>query len=154
VGRALTMHASRLFDLARGPLVRVSLLCLGEEEHVLLMTLHHIIIDDWSIGVMIGELRQLYEAYASGGRSPMAELAIQYADYALWQRRWLSADVLDAQLAYWRGQLQGAPAVLALPTDRPRPALQSHRGAPPRFRLGAGLTARPNGLGRRGGVAR
>src|SRR5205085_11893732 len=115
-------EARRGFDLEGGGLLRVCLLRLAEQEQLLLVTMHHIVSDGWSMGVIVGELRRLYEAYAEGRPSPMAELAIQYADYALWQRRWLTAELLDAQLAYWRGQREGAPAGRALPPARPRPA--------------------------------
>ena len=108
-------EAGRGFDLSEGPMLRVRLLRLGEEKQVVLVTMHHIVSDGWSMGVMAGELRQLYEAYASGGRSSLGELAIQYADYALWQRRWLSGDCLAMHLDYWKGQLQGELPEIVLP---------------------------------------
>jgi amino acid adenylation domain-containing protein/FkbH-like protein len=127
--RLATEEARRPFDLAAGPLLRAGLLRLSEEEHVVLFTLHHIISDGWSHGVLINEVRALYEAFAQGRPSPLAELDLQYADYAVWQRRWLSGEVLEAQLDYWRRQLAGAPTVLEMPTDRPRPAVQTFNGA-------------------------
>ncbi|HEX7317733.1 MAG TPA: amino acid adenylation domain-containing protein [Pyrinomonadaceae bacterium] len=127
--RLAAEEVRRPFDLARGPLMRVTLLRLGEREHILLLCIHHIISDGWSSRVLIGELVTLYDSFASGRPSPLPELSIQYADFARWQREWLQGDVLQTQIEYWRGQLAGAPAVLELPTDRPRPAVQSFRGA-------------------------
>lgn len=126
--RLMAEEAQRPFDLACGPLLRVGLLRLGEEAHGLFLTAHHIIADGWSRRVFIRELSALYRAYSTGAPSPLSELTIQYADYAQWQRRWLSGEVLEGQLGYWQKQLAGAPALLELPTDRPRPAVQSFRG--------------------------
>ncbi|HET7287153.1 MAG TPA: condensation domain-containing protein, partial [Pyrinomonadaceae bacterium] len=135
--RRLANEESQLpFDLSRGPLFRAQLVRLAEEEHLLLLTMHHIIADGWSLGVMTRELGALYEAYQAGQSSPLPELAIQYADFALWQREWLQGEVLDKQLEYWREQLGGALPELELPTDRPRPARQSYRGAGERIDLG------------------
>ena len=120
-------EAQTPFDLTVGPLVRGRLLRLGAAEHVALFTMHHIVSDGWSMGVLIQEVSQLYEAYSRGEESPLAEPAIQYADYAVWQREWLRGEALAKQLAYWREQLAGAET-LALPTDKPRPAVQSFRG--------------------------
>ncbi|HYO53900.1 condensation domain-containing protein, partial [Archangium sp.] len=117
------------FDLTKGPLMRVQLLRLAPREWGLLTVLHHIVTDGWSMSLFLKELGALYEAHSRGRPSPLPELPIQYADYALWQRNWLSGEVLEAQLAYWRKQLGGAPAVLELPTDHPRPAFRSTRGA-------------------------
>ncbi|MBI3457316.1 MAG: amino acid adenylation domain-containing protein [Candidatus Rokubacteria bacterium] len=122
-------EARRPFDLVRGPLLRAALLHLGDEAHVLLLTMHHIVSDGWSLGVLNRELGELYGAFSTGRPARLPELPIQYADYAEWQRRWLQGAVLEAQLAYWRRQLAGAPAVLELPSDRPHPALQTYRGA-------------------------
>src|SRR5205085_4837386 len=102
---------------------------LNADEHVLLLTLHHIVSDGWSLGVFIGELTALYGACSTGTDVALPELPIQYADYAVWQQQWLQGAVLDAQLAYWKHHLDGAPAILELPTDYPRPAVQSFRGA-------------------------
>ncbi|NKI72792.1 non-ribosomal peptide synthetase, partial [Collimonas pratensis] len=117
------------FDLAIGPLIRVRLIRLGEAEYVVLFTLHHIVSDGWSMDVLIREVVTLYTAYIHGKSSPLPELPIQYADFSHWQRQWLSGPVLQNQLAYWQRQLAGAPALLTLPTDRPRLATASHRGA-------------------------
>ncbi|QSQ15806.1 non-ribosomal peptide synthase/polyketide synthase [Myxococcus landrumensis] len=119
----------RPFDLARGPLLRVTLVRLSEEEHVLVVVLHHIVSDGWSMGVLVREVAALYEAFAEGRASPLKELEVQYADYAEWQRGWLRGEVLEKQVEYWRQQLEGAPRALELVTDKPRPASQSFRGA-------------------------
>ena len=129
VRRLAAEEARRPFDLARGPLLRVCLLKLEEEDHGLLVTLHHIVTDGWSLGVFIHELSALYQAFATGRPSPLAGLPVQYADFAAWQREWLQGAVLEEQLGYWQEQLAGAPSLLELPTDRPRPAVQSFRGA-------------------------
>ncbi len=129
------------FDLEHGPLLRVRLLRLSEEEHVLLVIMHHIVSDGWSMGVLVREVGLLYPALCAGAESPLEELAIQYADFAVWQREWLSGEVLDQQLSYWREQLAGAPAVLELPSDRVRPAVQSFRGADQPFVISERLTA-------------
>jgi len=126
--RLATEEARRPFDLAQGPLLRTTLLRLGEEEHVLLLTMHHIVSDGWSMGILFRELSTLYEAFSAGKPSPLPELPIQYADFAVWQLQWLQGEVLEAQLAYWRKQLAGAPSMLELPTDRPRPTVQTYRG--------------------------
>ena len=117
------------FDLARGPLLRAKLLRLDGEDHVLLLTLHHVVSDAWSAGVFFEELGALYTAYLQGQPSPLPELAIQYADYAAWQRSWLEGQVLASQLSYWREHLLGAPPVIELPCDRPRPEVRSFAGA-------------------------
>jgi amino acid adenylation domain-containing protein len=150
--RLAAQEAARPFDLGRGPLLRATLLRLSETEHVLLVTMHHIISDGWSMGVLVKEVAALYEAFAEGRPSPLVELDIQYADFAVWQREWLQGDVLEGQLSYWREQLQGAPAVLELPTDRPRPPVQTFRGAHEQFELEAGLTDALRALSRREGV--
>ncbi len=118
------------FNLAQDALLRVKLLRLGEAEHVLLLTMHHIVADGWSMGVLMRELGTLYTVFSTGQPSPLADLPIQYADFTEWQRQWLQGEVLDAQLAYWQQQLDGAPAGgLALHTDRPRPTLPTFLGA-------------------------
>jgi amino acid adenylation domain-containing protein len=145
-------EARRPFDLERGPLVRAKLLRLGEEEHLLLLTMHHIITDGWSTGVFWRELGTLYEAFSSGKPSPLVELAIQYADFAVWQRGWLTGEVLEEQLGYWRRQLSDVPA-LELPTDRPRLAsVQTHRGERQRLKLPKPLTQALEGLARMEGA--
>ena len=125
----------RPFDLARGPLMRVKLLMLEDETHILLINLHHIVYDGWSQGVFFHELTTLYNAFTLGQSPQLPELAIQYADFAMWQREWLTGERLEKQLSYWRDKLSGASPVLELPTDRLRPAIQSHRGAVENFDL-------------------
>src|SRR6266496_1871136 len=115
------------FDLSRGPLLRARLLRLGEEEHVLLITMHHIVSDGWSMGVLVQELNALYGGYVAGKEVKLPELEIQYADYAYWQRQWLQGEVLEEQLGYWREKLEGV-ARLELPTDGARPATVSYEG--------------------------
>ena len=127
--RIIGVEADRPFDLATGPLLRVLAVLLEEQDHGVLLTMHHIISDHWSHGVLLREIGQLYPALAMGGRPALPELPIQYADFAVWQRAWLSGEVLDEQIAYWRQQLDGAPEVLDLPIDRPRPAFPTFRGA-------------------------
>ncbi|HET7460272.1 MAG TPA: amino acid adenylation domain-containing protein, partial [Longimicrobium sp.] len=129
VRRRAGEEARRAFDLSAGPLFRAALLRLGSEEHVLLLTMHHIVGDGWSTGVLFRELSALYAAYREGRESPLAELAVQYADYAVWQREQLAGEALDRQLAYWKERLAGAPELLELPTDHPRPPVQTYRGA-------------------------
>ena len=145
-------EARRPFDLAHAPLLRVSVLKLAEQEHVAVLTTHHIISDGWSMGVLLSEVAALYSAYRQGQTSPLGELPIQYADFAAWQRGWLQGEVLEEQLAYWRRSLAGAPPVLELPTDHPRPPVQSYRGAAQPFSLPAGLSASLLELSRREGV--
>jgi surfactin family lipopeptide synthetase A len=144
--------ARQRFDLTTGPLLRANLLRLGETEHVLLLTIHHIISDGWSVGVFVRELAALYEAYAAGRRSPLQELPIQYADFAGWQRSWLQGDRLEEQLSYWRAQLAGVPPLLELPTDRPRPPVQSYRGAHETLFLSESLSRSLMELSRREGA--
>src|SRR5205085_2378863 len=127
--RLAAEEARRPFNLAEGPLLRVKLLRLAEDDQVLLITMHHIISDGWSIKVLIREMGALYEAYASGREAALPALPIQYADFAAWQRRWLQGDVLEEQLNYWRAQLADAPPLLELPTDRPRPTFKTFHGA-------------------------
>jgi amino acid adenylation domain-containing protein len=126
--RLVREEAQRPFKLNTGPLLRAGLLRLGDDEHVLLVTMHHIISDGWSLRVLVKEVATLYEAFAAGQSSPLPELAIQYADYAVWQQTWLSGEVLDQQLDYWQQQLAGAE-ILELPTDHERPPVQSYAGA-------------------------
>jgi amino acid adenylation domain-containing protein len=117
------------FDLRRGPLLRASLFQLEKQEHVLLLSMHHLISDGWSVGVFLYELAVLYQAYVQGKPSPLPDLSLQYADFAIWQRQRLETGMLDSQLVYWKKQLEGIPALLQLPTDHPRPTLQTFRGA-------------------------
>ncbi|HEY7770022.1 amino acid adenylation domain-containing protein, partial [Longimicrobium sp.] len=144
--------ARQPFDLAAGPLFRAALLRLGTDDHVLLLSMHHIVSDGWSMGVLFREMSALYEAYREGRESPLAELPVQYADYAVWQREQLEGEVLDRQLAYWRERLAGAPELLELPTDRPRPAEQTYRGAHERIELSGELVERLRALARSEGA--
>ncbi len=148
----LAASAEQPFDLARGPLLRTTLIRLSAEDHLLLLSMHHIVSDGWSMGVLVRELTVLYAAFLEGRTSPLAPLPIQYADFACWQRGWLQGEVLEAQLGYWRQRLDGAPAVLELPTDRPRPALQRFRGETRRRILSPGLREAITALARREGV--
>ncbi|HOR01271.1 MAG TPA: amino acid adenylation domain-containing protein [Anaerolineae bacterium] len=151
--RRLAAEEARLpFDLAQGPLVRARLLRLGPEEHVALLTLHHIVADGWSMGVLVGELAVLYQAFVAGEPSSLPELGVQYADYARWQRAWLRGEALERQLAYWKRQLAGSPPLLELPIDHPRPAVQSSRGATHAFTLERDLAEQLTALSRREGV--
>ena len=140
------------FDLQQGALLRVNLLNLGEDEQVLVLVQHHIVSDGWSMGVMVQELMQLYAAYSQGQDCQLAALPIQYADYALWQRRWMEAGEKERQLGYWRAQLGGSQPVLELPFDHPRPARQSYRGARQDVALEPALVAGLKALAQREGV--
>ena len=140
------------FDLAAGPLIRGCLVRLSEEDHVLCVAMHHIISDGWSIGVLIKEFAALYGAFVQGRADPLPVLEIQYADYAQWQRQWLAGQGLQEQLDYWKRHLAGAPALLELPTDRPRPSARSHAGASVDFVLDAHLCADLKALARRHGA--
>ncbi|BDI19846.1 hypothetical protein ANSO36C_56480 [Nostoc cf. commune SO-36] len=135
-------QAIQPFELATQALVRATLVVLSETEHILLMCMHHIVSDGWSMGVFVQELAALYSAYSQGQTSPLAPLPIQYADFALWQRQWLQGDILQKQLSYWQKQLADAPALLSLPTDRPRPAVQTFAGATQQFELSIELTSK------------
>ncbi|HEU4560714.1 MAG TPA: amino acid adenylation domain-containing protein, partial [Longimicrobium sp.] len=152
VRRRVGEEAQRPFDLSAGPLFRAALLRLGAEDHVLLLSVHHIVSDGWSLGVLYRELSALYEAYHEGGESPLPELPVQYADYALWQREHLRGEVLERQLGYWRERLVDAPALLELPTDHPRPPVQTFRGAHERIELPLELLERLQTLGRNEGA--
>ena len=140
-------EASRPFDLELGPVWRAGLVRLGEQDHILLLNIHHIASDAWLTGVMVREFTALYEQYSSGRQAALAELEVQYADYAVWQREWLQGEVLQEQIDYWRNQLEGAP-VIELPTDRPRPAVASHQGARIMFEVPGELTGQLKALSR------
>ena len=140
IQRFATKESIRAFDLTRGPLIRVRLLGVSDDDHVLLVTMHHIVSDGWSVEIVVREVVTLYQAYVAGESSPLPDLSVQYADYGAWQRKTLSGDALQRQLAYWRQQLHGAPESLELSWDRPRPAVQSFRGAGYRFRFPRSLT--------------
>ena len=136
----LALEAARgPFDLEHGPLIRICLFRLEEQEHLFVAVMHHIVSDGWSMGVLVNELAALYRAKLSGTDVALPALPIQYADFAAWQRKWLSGNVMARQLDYWRRRLSGAPALLALPTDRPRPAAQGHAGASYSFFLDASI---------------
>nr|QEO74826.1 condensation domain-containing protein [uncultured bacterium] len=150
--RHITTEARRPFDLARDRLLRAKLLRTGEAEHLLLVTMHHIVSDGWSTRVFVAELKELYEAFSTGRPAALAALPVQYADYAVWQRRWLEGGALEAGLAYWKRQLEGAKPVLELPTDRPRPAAQSFQGASCPVVVPAELTEELRALSRRQGA--
>ncbi len=144
-------EASAPFDLEHGPLARGRLVMLGAERHVLLLTLHHTICDGWSTSVTNRELGALYAAFTAGADDPLPALPVQYADYAAWQRQWLSEGATERQSAYWREALAGAPALLELPTDRPRPAEQDYRGAQVPVAIDEELTAALRALGKQNG---
>lgn len=145
-------EARRSFNLGAGPLLRANLLRLASEEHTLLLSIHHIASDEVSREIIVRELVSLYEAFSQGKPSPLAELKTQYADYAAWQRGWLQGGSLEKELAHWRSRLQGAPAVLELPTDRPRPAAQSFRGANESLNLDSAIAASLKTLSQREGT--
>ncbi|HUK89307.1 MAG TPA: amino acid adenylation domain-containing protein [Blastocatellia bacterium] len=139
-------------NLSEGPLFRATLAPLARGEHVLVMVLHHIISDGWSMGIFFAELNTLYRVYTRGDRSPLTDLRVQYADYTVWQREWLTEARLNEQLAYWRGNLAGAPALLDLPTDRPRQQLQTYRAGYRTMAFSAALTDSLMAVSKREGV--
>ncbi|MDB9391496.1 non-ribosomal peptide synthase/polyketide synthase [Microcystis aeruginosa] len=140
VKNLLLAAASEPFDLESGSVLRVKLWQLETEEYVLLLAIHHIAADGWSIGVLIDELSAYYRSFCTGTKADLPDLSIQYADFAVWQRQWLTNEVLDRQLSYWKQQLTGVPLLHQLPTDRPRPAIQSFRGGTERLQLDSQLT--------------
>ncbi|MFN6478154.1 non-ribosomal peptide synthetase [Nostoc sp. DedQUE07] len=148
----IQQQAIQPFELASVALLWATLVVLSETEHILLVCMHHVVSDAWSIGVFIQELAALYSAYSQGQPSPLTPLPIQYADFALWQRNWLQGDVLQSQLSYWQQQLKDAPALLSLPTDRPRPAVQTFTGTYQEFALSVELTNRLTKLSQEQGV--
>lgn len=151
--RLATAMARRPVDLVNGPLLRLLLVRLSDSDHRLFLSLHHIIFDGFSLyQVLLPELYALYEAFQAGKSSPLDDLPYQYADYALWQREWLQGEVLTKQLAFWKQQLAGAPTTLALPTDRPRPPVQTYRGAVCPFVLSKRLTNALKALSAREGA--
>ncbi len=142
-------ESARPFDLKTGPLLRVRLLRLAADVHMLMVTMHHIVSDGWSLGVVMRELQALYGAFAEGRPNPLPVLPLQYADYASWQRRTLTAEALQQQLQHWKASLQGAPDLLDLPTDHARPAQRDHRGDTVPLALGRHLSAQVQALARR-----
>ena len=146
VARRVHEDANTGFDLVAGPLMRARLLRLAPDEHVLLLCLHHAVSDGWSVGIFADELGALYAAFQAGAPNPLPPLPVQYADFALWQRAHLAGDVLRKQLDFWRDALAGAPPALELPTDRPRPPSESHRGVLLRSRIDGALAERVRAL--------
>jgi len=152
LGRLMADEAGAPFDLERGPLIRGRLIRLADDDHVLVLTMHHIVSDGWSMGVLFDEISALYAAHREGRDARLAALPVQYADYAAWQRRWVEGDVLREQAEYWTRTLAAAPELLALPTDHPRPAETDHAGGLLGVELDAELTAGLRGLSRRHGT--
>lgn len=144
--------AQQPFDLTQTPLLRLTLLWLDTEEHILLVTMHHIISDAWSAGVFTSEMLALYEAFSTERPSPLPELPIQYVDFAVWQQQWLQGEVLNTQLGYWKQQLAGAKTVLALPTDKPRSQPQTSAGSKHSFGISPSLSQPLRTLSQREGV--
>ncbi|MHC5779062.1 condensation domain-containing protein [Nostoc sp.] len=147
-----TEFAQQPFDLSQPPLLRAKLLRLTQQEHMLLLVMHHIISDGWSIGILIRELAEIYEAFSHGLPSLLPELSIQYADFAYWQKQWLQGEVLESQVNYWKQQLSGSLAVLQLPSDRPRAAIQTFTGKKQFFTFPKALKEAVNNLNRQEGV--
>jgi len=137
--RVVREQGRRPFDLSKAPLLRATMVHLSAREHRLLLTTHHILADEWSMEIVHQELKSLYEAFSMGRPSPLPDLPIQFADFACWQREWMKGEVLDSQTSYWKKELAGAPSILELPADKPRPASQSFRGATETFQLPARL---------------
>ncbi|MGK3998773.1 amino acid adenylation domain-containing protein [Sorangium sp. So ce1024] len=152
VERLIEREARRPFDLARGPLLRLLLLATREDEHVLVWVVHHIAFDGWSTALVLQEFAALYAAFAAGRPSPLPEPPLQYADFAAWQRERVASGALASQLAFWTRRLAGQEALLELPTDRPRPAIQRYRGARCFFRLPGALADALRALARREGT--
>ncbi|WP_316227940.1 non-ribosomal peptide synthetase [Bradyrhizobium sp. SZCCHNR3015] len=133
ISSQIAAHARHVFDLSRGPLLKVTILRIGETDHILLLNFHHIVSDGWSIGLLVRELTEFYRCKVAGEPTSLPELVVQYADYAEWQRDAVCDGAMEAQLAYWLRQLDGAPKLLSLPLDRPRPERMTGRGAQARF---------------------
>ncbi|MBE9018887.1 amino acid adenylation domain-containing protein, partial [Chroococcidiopsidales cyanobacterium LEGE 13417] len=152
VQKLARQEANRPFDLAQDALLRVMLLQVGDTEHVLLLTMHHIVSDAWSMGILVRELAALYQTFTTGESSPLPDLTIQYTDFAIWQRQWLQGEVLETQLNYWKQQLSGAPPLTQLPLDKPRSPVRTYRGAKQSFLLSKTLAAEIQNLCQREGV--
>lgn len=150
--RLIGQMAKRPFDLTTGPFLRAQLLRLRDDEHIFVLATHHIASDAWSIAILTRELWTLYEAFANGQASPLPNLPVQYADYAMWQRDWLQGEALEAQLSYWKERLGGDLPVLNISADRPRPTRQTHRGVREPISLPESLTQGLNGLSEQAGV--
>ena len=147
--RVVREQGRKPFELSRAPLLRATLVHLSSHQHRLLLTTHHILADEWSMEVVHQELKRLYEAFSAGRPSPLPDLPIQFADFACWQREWLKGEVLESQTSYWKKELAGAPSILELPTDKPRPATQSFRGATETFQVPGKLLERAENHGPR-----
>jgi non-ribosomal peptide synthetase component F/acyl carrier protein len=152
IQRLVREKAETVFDLSRGPLLRVDLMRLAKDEYIMLFVIHHIVSDGWSTGVLVGEVTSLYDAYSKGAPSPLPELEIQYADYAYWQREWMKDEVLEEGLRYWKRELSGELPAHQLPTDRPRPEAPSYKGADQTLMIPSGIIDRMNALSREEGV--
>jgi amino acid adenylation domain-containing protein len=152
VARYAADEAAAPFDLGAGPLIRGQLLQLGEHDHILLVTQHHIITDAWSIGLLVREFSALYGAFHDNRPDPLPPLAVQYSDYAAWQRGWLNEQLIAGHVEFWRHQLAGIPTLLELPTDRPRPAMQTYAGAQVPIHLDATLSGALRALAKRHGA--
>ncbi len=150
--RLVAEEAVQPFDLSQGPLIRAALFQLAADEYILTITMHHIAADAWSVEVLYQEIIAHYSAFEQGRPSPLPPLPVQYIDYALWQRQWLQGEMLERQLGYWKEQLANLPTLLQLPTDRPRPTIQTFHGASVSFSLSSLLTARLKALSQREGV--
>lgn len=150
--RLIAEQTHELFDLVRGPLLRASLLRLSEEDHILAVTIHHLVSDAWSMGILVEELMALYPTYCKGTGSPLPDLPIQYADFALWQREWLRGPVLEAQVDYWKKQLSGAAQILELPSDRIRSGIATYGGARQHVKLSKEVSEALDALSRAEGV--
>lgn len=148
----INQKAQRLFNLESDLMLRATLLQVDEQEHILLLVMHHIVSDGWSIGILWQQLTDVYQAFLSGKPSPLAKLPIQYADFAVWQHQWLSGEVLSSQINYWKTQLAGANTVLELPTDRPRPPVQTYQGSVQSLMLPQTLSASLKELSHQQGV--
>jgi amino acid adenylation domain-containing protein len=148
----IRQEAQQVFDLARGPLVRMRVLKIEDESYIALVTMHHIVSDGWSIGLFLKELTSLYNAFVRGEPSPLPSLPVQYADFAVWQRTWLQGETLERELAYWRRQLVGMPEVIDLPLDHDRPAVQSYHGAQQSVPFSEGLAQSLRELSQQEGV--
>ncbi|ARV60175.1 non-ribosomal peptide synthetase [Nostocales cyanobacterium HT-58-2] len=150
--RLATQESQQPFDLTQGPLLRAKLLCLSQQEHILLLVMHHIISDGWSVEVLLQEMASLYKAFLTGSSSSLPDLSIQYKDFADWQRQWFQGEILQEQLSYWKQQLDGVPAALPLPTDRPRPSVQTSRGSQQSIELSKTLAEQLKAIARQEGV--
>src|SRR5262249_8719023 len=150
--RLAAEEARQYFDLGRGPLLRARLVKLRQHEHLLLLTMHHIVTDSWSLSVLARELGSLYSAFSKGRGSPLPELPIQYADFAQWQRAQLTGNIIDQHLRFWQHCLKGAPEILALPADRRRPRVQTHEGRLYTFVVPPSIRDALTMLGRREGA--